>query len=166
MFQRALDFGQQAFGASGVEDDTGQLEAGPQHLRIDPDWGMATGPQRGEQGPLRHDGGAGEGTRDLVEQAGDERIFPALDAQGPLPNGPKHLGRSQGERNAVSQLEALQPGGREDEGVVFSGVEFAEAGLDIAADFGELQIGTQVQQLGLAAEAPRAHAGVGGEFGE
>ena len=57
-------------------------------------------------------------------------------------------------------LEAVEAGGGEDEGVALALLEFAEAGVDVAADFYEGEVGAEGEELGLAAWAGGADAAV------
>ena len=50
------------------------------------------------------------------------------------------------------EAEPVHAGGGEDHGIEVVLGELADAGLDVAADVDHLQVGAQVQQLGLAAQ--------------
>ncbi len=60
-------------------------------------------------------------------------------------------------------LEAVEAGGSEDEGVTLALLEFAETGVDVAADFDEGDVGAEGEDLGAAAWAGGADAASGGE---
>ena len=60
-------------------------------------------------------------------------------------------------------LEAIEPGGGEDEGVSVSALKFLEAGVDVPSDLYEVQVRAQGQKLGPAARAGGADAASFGE---
>ena len=63
----------------------------------------------------------------------------------------------------LGALEAVEAGGGEDEGVTLALLEFAEAGVDVAADFDEGDVGAEGEDLGAAARAGGADAASGGQ---
>ncbi len=65
--------------------------------------------------------------------------------------------------DVLGAAEAVEAGGGEDEGVALPFFELAQAGVDVAADFDELDVGTKGEELGLAAGAGGADASVEGE---
>ncbi len=65
--------------------------------------------------------------------------------------------------DGLGALEAVEAGGGEDEGVALALLEFAEAGVDVAADFDEGDVGAEGEDLGAAAGAGGADAAAGGE---
>ena len=52
--------------------------------------------------------------------------------------------------DAIAPAEAVEPGFGEEDGVVFAALGFAEAGVDIAAEVADIEIGTNVAELRLA----------------
>ncbi len=63
----------------------------------------------------------------------------------------------------LGALEAVEAGGGEDEGVALALFEFAQAGVDVAADFDEGDIGTECEDLGAATGAGGADTTSGGQ---
>ena len=59
--------------------------------------------------------------------------------------------------------DAIEACGSEDESVAVALVEFAEAGVDVAADFNEGNVGAEGEDLGAAARAGGADAACGGK---
>ena len=76
-----------------------------------------------------------------------------LDTQSALSGGGQHLGAVEFGANALLQAQALEAGGRQNDGVVLAFVEFAQAGVEIAAQRLDLQVGAQRLQQHLAAQA-------------
>ena len=60
-------------------------------------------------------------------------------------------------------LEAVEAGGGEDESVALALLEFAEAGVDVAADIDEGDVGAECEDLSAATRACGADAATGGE---
>jgi len=60
-------------------------------------------------------------------------------------------------------LEAVEAGGGEDEGVALALLEFAEAGVDVASDVDEGDVGAEREDLSAATRACGADAASGGE---
>ena len=69
-----------------------------------------------------------------------------------------------GHEGGVEEVGALDAGGGEDDGIILAFGEFAEAGVDVAADGEDLEVGAESEELGLAAEGAGADFGVFGEI--
>ena len=65
--------------------------------------------------------------------------------------------------DGLGALEAVEAGGREDEGIALALLEFAQAGVDVAADLDEGDVGAKGEDLGATAWAGGADAASGGE---
>mmetsp|Transcript_4628 Transcript_4628/g.8659 ORF Transcript_4628/g.8659 Transcript_4628/m.8659 type:complete len:290 (+) Transcript_4628:281-1150(+) len=132
------------------------------HLaRIARDGGAAGPVQRLQEGALRSDGDA----RVLVVQA---RQVPELalvpraagNADGPLRHRGQHLLDGENLGDVLRQLQAAQPGVRQQGGVHHALAQLADAALHVAAEVHNLQSGVHRQQLRLATQRRRAHGGV------
>jgi len=60
--------------------------------------------------------------------------------------------------NAVCQAKPAQTGFGKDDGVELTFVEFAQSGVDVAANVCDLEIGPMMSHLSLATQAACAHA--------
>ena len=65
--------------------------------------------------------------------------------------------------DGLGEVEAVEAGGGEDEGVALALLEFAEAGVDVAADLDEGDVGAEGEDLRAAAWAGGTDAASGGE---
>ena len=65
--------------------------------------------------------------------------------------------------DGLGALEAVEAGGSEDEGVTLALLEFAQAGVDVAADFDEGDVGAEGEDLCAAAWTGGTDAASGGE---
>ncbi len=83
----------------------------------------------------------------------------ALDADRALAVGRQALFRLDEGGNAVRHLQPFQAGGGEDDGVVFTGVQLGETGVDVAAQVANDQIRACCAQLALATQAGGADHG-------
>jgi hypothetical protein len=59
------------------------------------------------------------------------------------------------------RLEAVEPSGSDDYGVKAGGMEFSQAGIEIAAEREYVQVWTEVKKLGGAAQAASTDPGTG-----
>jgi hypothetical protein len=131
------------------------------------DGSVATGFEAAEEGAF---GGDGEARRRVVERGeelGEAGVVGAdFQAQGPLAGGGQHAVEVEefgvgGEKSGAGQSSAGQ-----DDGVELPVADFAEAGVDVAANVGEEEVGTEGGELDAAAQAGGADAGAGREVGE
>ena len=76
-----------------------------------------------------------------------------LDAQGALARGGQHGGGFEDAADAVGHAQALQARRGENDGVVLAFVQLAQAGVEVAAQGFDLQVGAQRLQQHLAAQA-------------
>ena len=65
--------------------------------------------------------------------------------------------------DGLGAVETIEAGGGENQGVAIALIEFAETGVDVAADFDEGDVGTKREDLSAAAGAGGADASSGGE---
>src|SRR5690606_36188390 len=80
-------------------------------------------------------------------------VAAAFNADGALPTGGQAQFRGNAAADALVEAQALEPGRGEDDGVVFTSIEFRQPGVDVAAPEADLQIRAPGHQLGLTAEA-------------
>jgi hypothetical protein len=111
---------------------------------------------------LKADAQGGSGVIDGGEElAGVFVRSAALDRQGALAGGGEERFLGQGVHGGrVKEARALEAGHGEDDGSVLAGGDFAEAGVDIAADALDAQVRAEGQKLGTAAEGAGAHESV------
>lgn len=83
----------------------------------------------------------------------------AFDADRALTVGGQALFRLDEGGDAVRHLQPFQAGGGEDDGVVFTGVQLGETGVDVAAQVADHQIRACRAQLALATQAGGADYG-------
>ena len=82
-----------------------------------------------------------------------------FNAQGALSGGGQHLGDGKNMANAVGQTQALQARGGQHDARIEAFVKLAQAGVQIAAQGLDLQIGAQSPQQHGAAQTGGAHHG-------
>src|SRR6202030_4247942 len=148
----------QELGTVGVSDDRFQVKPAIFHFCESADGNLAASTETVEQGALAGGGGAGVG----VIQKAQERTrfgvtFTNFDTQRSLSGGGAH---DFGGDNLLDQFgfaEAFQPGRGENDGVVLSLLEFAQAGIHIAAQGMDVEIGPNGLELCLAAQARRTY---------
>jgi hypothetical protein len=80
-----------------------------------------------------------------------------------LAGGGTELAGGEALMDGFGALEAVEAGGREDEGIALALLELAETGVDVAADFDEGDVRAQREDLSAAAWACGADAAAGGE---
>jgi hypothetical protein len=80
-----------------------------------------------------------------------------------LAGGGTHLCGREALVNPLGAFEAVEASCGEDEGVALALFELAQAGVDVAADLDEGDVGAKGEELGAAAGAGRADAASGGE---
>src|SRR6266436_3047429 len=147
---------------AGFEDEFAALGAGP-----GAEGNLTAALQRGEQSALGDDGGARFGVVQSAEDFGGFGIGKAaFGGNRTLAHGrEKNLWRKSF-GDAIAPAEAVEPGFGEEDGVVFTALGFAEAGVDIAAQVADIEIGANVAKLLLAAKASGADARALAEIGE
>jgi hypothetical protein len=101
------------------------------------------------------DGGAGE---TIVEgeaaSGGDVIIDAALNGEGALAGGGKDVVEWDGMEEVLGEAEAGEAGGCEERGVHEAiGHDFADAGVDVASEEDDLEVGAESEELGAAAWA-------------
>ena len=69
-----------------------------------------------------------------------------LNAERTLPGGREHLLRLKGAANAFCQTQAFQPGSGQHNRLVLAFVQLAQAGVDVATQRHDIQIGSQAFQ--------------------
>src|SRR5712692_5946590 len=123
--------------------------------------------QRGEERALGNDGGTG---LSIVQSAEDVGGFvvgeAAFSGNGTLADrGHADIG---GKRfaDAVRPAETVESGFGEHHSVVFAALDFAKTGVNVAAQVADIEIGTDVAKLRLAAEASGADSRAVTEIGE
>src|SRR6266446_253433 len=147
---------------AGFEDEFAALGARPGTERH-----LAATLQRGEQGAFGDDGGAGFSIVQSAEDFGGFGIGQAaFGGDCSLTHGGQKNIRSKGFGDAIAPAEAVQAGFGEEYAIVFAALRFAQASVDIAAKIADIEIGTNVAKLRLAAEAARADARSLTEIGE
>ena len=149
------------FGHQAVQDEALVV----QHLRMTGDGHLTAAVQTGQETALGFHADAGG----AVFHAGQQFqhftvITTAFDAQGTLAHGGHEGGRLEMVHAVRGKTQTLEPGGGQHDGVVFAFLHLAQAGIHIAAQGKDLQVGTQIEQLGLTAQAAGAHAGPLGQF--
>ncbi len=106
-------------------------------------------------------GNAHRGIR--VVQSGEQRAscaiaVAALDPKGPLTGGGERQVRREKLRRAPFEAESEKAGARQDDRVAFSGVDFPQAGVDVASQRDHHDIRTAGQKRKRTAQTRRAHA--------
>ena len=86
-----------------------------------------------------------------------------FEREGSLAGGGTDLFGGETVVDGLDAIEAVEPGGGEDEGVALALLKFAQAGVDVAADFDEGDVWTQGEDLGATAWAGGADSASGGE---
>ena len=120
---------------------------------------MASGSECGETGPLGRDFDPRRWIIEIRERrAGQFVIGPAFDANGSLSGRGKHHRRLENEADAVVPAESAETGFGEDNRVELAFIEFSKAGVEIAPDLAEPQVGALSEELGLATEASGSNA--------
>ena len=110
--------------------------------------------------------GAGLGVLQRRQQSVQLSIVEAaFDADSPLTVGRQALLRLDKGGDAVRHLQSFQTGGGEDDGVVLTGIQLGEAGVDVATQVADHQIRAGGAQLALAAQAGGADHGPLRQFG-
>ena len=126
---------------------------------------MAASSECSEECTFGEDFGVGDGADEgLQEQECIGVIGAAFDTESALTDGGEKGWGLEDQRDTVLELQALEPGFGEEDGVEFAVIELFQAGVDVAADFGELQIGAKMFELRLTAGAASADFGVCREF--
>src|SRR5258708_36119376 len=92
--------------------------------------------------------------------AHDRVAFADFDGQCALPSGRAHHFGGDDLLDEFGFSQTLQPSRGEDDGIVFALLEFAQAGVDVAAQGMNVEIGADGFELSLAAQAGGAHAGI------
>src|SRR5579859_7002483 len=135
-------------GAVGVGDDGFEMQLAISHFGEVADGNLATSTETVEQGALAGGGGAGGGVVQECEMVASGGIAETdFDAKRALSGGGAH---DFGGDDLLDQLrfaEAFESGGGEDDGVVFSLLEFAEARVDVAAQRMNVEIGADGFEL-------------------
>src|SRR5580700_825763 len=123
------------------------------------DWDLATSAEAVEQGAFAGGGGARVRVVQEFEMLTRGGVAQAnFDAEGALSGGGAH---DFGRNNVFDQFrfaQTIQSGGGEDDGVVFALLEFAQAGVDVAAQGMNVKVGADSFELRLAAQAAGADA--------
>src|SRR5713101_2424864 len=140
---------------TGFEDKFTAFDARPSTERH-----LAASVKRSKKSALANDGSARFRVVQYCESVGHLRIFQAsLNDDGALPDrGHAYVGRKRF-TYALAPAEAVETCFRKQDGVIFAAGDFAQARVYIATQFAKVEIGTDVENLGLAAEAAGAHAG-------
>ncbi len=118
----------------------------------------ATAAKGARDGALGRGGQPGGRVGELGQRCGQLGVRGAdFQAQGALSgSGQHHLGLDH-LTDAAGQAQALEAGGGQHDGVVLAFVEFAQAGVEVAAQGLDAQVGAQGAQLGEPAQAGGAH---------
>ena len=94
-------------------------------------------------------------------------IAAALDGEGALAGvGEEIVWRERVHKGWVKELGAFQAGEGKNDGLEVAGFEFADAGVDVAADVVDFQVGADGQELTAAAEGACADFGSGRKIAE
>ena len=128
---------------------------------------MTTSAQRARERTLRGGRKRGAAVRQRSKRPLDvQSIRAALDGERALSWRRQRFVRIDQRTNARGEAEPLQSGGREDDRVVASLVELAQARVHVAAQRFDANTGMPLPQLGLAAQARRADDRSGGQRGD
>src|SRR5579859_842026 len=147
---------------AGFEDKFAVLGARPGAQRY-----LAAALQRREQRAFGDDGGASLGVVEGSEDFGGLGVGEAaLRGDGALTDGGHADVRGKGFADAVGPAEAVESGFGEHHGVVLAAFDFAQTSVDIAPQVAQIEIGTKVPELRLAAEAAGTHARAVTKMGE
>src|SRR6266849_4255067 len=147
---------------AGFEDKFAAFRARPSAERH-----LAAALQSGEQSAFGDNGGARLG---VVERAKDFGGFGVGKAtfggnRTLTHGGEKNIGRKCF-GDAIAPAEAIEAGFGEEDGVVFTALRLAEAGVDIAAKIADIEIGTNVAKLRLSAKAAGANTRALAQIGQ
>lgn len=135
-------------------------------------WERAAPAEGVEGGAFGLDGEAGVGMLEESDGVADVCVTGFVDGvgtasgfegEGSLAGGGTDLLGRETVVDGFGALETVEAGGGEDEGVTLALFEFAEAGVDVAADFDEGDVGAEGEDLGATAGAGGADAAPGGK---
>src|ERR1051326_4816673 len=142
--------------AVGGDDDGAQVDVAVVHGGVSADGNLAAAAEGGEHGAFGGDGNSGclviEALAELERFA---RIVARFDSERALADGGAHDVGVEQFGDAVVPAETAEAGGSENDGVVLSFIELAEASVEIAADVLDLEIGAAGAELGGAPEGDR-----------
>src|SRR5207245_630936 len=105
-----------------------------------------------------------EGAEELLS---GKVVAAALDGERALAGVGEEIIKGNGEHEGgVKEIGAFEAGEGEDDGVELAGFQFADAGVDVAADVFDFQIGAEGQELKAAAEGAGANSCIGREISD
>jgi hypothetical protein len=151
--------------AVGAEEHGGKAESFRGEFGPDTERCMATGTEGAQECAFgEHFGVGGGADQGLEELECVSVVGAAFDSESSLADSGEEIGWLEYERNSVLELESLESGFGEEDGVEFAVIEFFESGVDVAANFGRLEVGTKVPELGLPTGTAGADSGVCRKF--
>ena len=140
---------------------------GGEQAGVAADGGAAVAVEPGQEGALGGGDGAGLGVFDAGEQAVQGGVGGADgDADDSLSGGGHHGVGVERQHRCVVEMEAFDTRQSQQAGRAVAAADLFDAGLDVAADEGDTQVGAGVEQLRLAAEGVGADGGAVGQRGE
>ncbi len=99
-------------------------------------------------------------------RAGTRGTLVPLHADDALGRGRQHLLGYEQLADAIVELESLEPGSGQDDGVIVAVIELGQARVDVAAQPVDFEIGKSLAHLRLAAQARSADATAGRQIGK
>ena len=130
------------------------------HFAIGAERDFAAAGQRPRHGALgAHAGGGGRIIQGCNPCGHFRTRGQGFDSQRALSGGGQRILGGQHGADTVTQTEALEAGGRQNDGVELAFVELAQAGVEVAAQGSDGEIGVTRMQLGFAAQAGGADHG-------
>src|SRR4051812_8490414 len=119
-----------------------------------------------DDGSFHFDALASGGTIEWAEELlGSCVVAAALDGEGALAGIGEEMVEGDGvHEGGVEEIGTFEAGEGEDDGVKVAGLQFADSGVDVAADAFNFQTGAEGQEQAAAAEGAGADFGAGGKF--
>ena len=115
--------------------------------------------------PLRqYPGGGIDVTQGFEQGQGGRIVEPAFNAHGALPHCRQALFRRHGAADTAVEAQPLEAGTGQDDGIELAVIEFLQAGIDVAAQVENLQIGAAFANLALAAQTAGTDPGALGQL--
>src|SRR5438552_12505647 len=147
---------------AGIAEQFIALEAGPRAHRD-----LAAALQQREQGALGDDGVARLQVIEFIENFGGLVVAgAAFDGDGALANRGHADFRRENFTDTMRGAEAVEAGFGEDHGIVFATFHFAKARIHVSAQIANVEIGSQMKKLSLAAQAAGTDARALAKMGE
>jgi hypothetical protein len=131
------------------------------------DRGDAASAEASKERPLRRCRQSRLAIIELIDKCGDALVvLPDFDCKGALADRRQAQFRLEAFCHPLLQAKTDEAGSSQHDGVQAERLEFPEAGLDIAAERDDLQVGAAMQKLNLSPEAAGPYSRPGGKLSE